>query len=172
MNTQTPSRFNLLSQLGFALLLCFPLAVGAAGVPPASGNTYWIANEGQWEGDFQFKCEVGSTVYYVTPKGMTVDFREFKRYPKPRDPRDPLDMMDRHEDHDSVTVRGHVVQIHYSGLPQNPSADLGGLRGASGSLYFVPQCFRLVKQGLRRTHSSRTPQITNWSIRWPRSDIS
>jgi len=74
---------------------------------------YFVANEGQWEGDFQFKCEVGSVVYYVTPEGMTVDFREFKRYPKPRDPRDPLDVLERHEERDSVTVSGHVVQIHY-----------------------------------------------------------
>ncbi len=37
--------------------------------------SYFIANEGQWEGDFQFKCEVGSTIYYITPHGMTVDFR-------------------------------------------------------------------------------------------------
>jgi len=79
----------------------------------ASNSTYFIANEGQWEGDFQFKCEVGSTVYYVTPKGMTVDFREFRKYSKPRDPRNPLDMLDKQDERDSVTVRGHVVQIHY-----------------------------------------------------------
>ncbi len=95
-------------------LLLFPLAVGAAGVPPASSAPYWIANEGQWEGDFQFKCEVGSTVYYVTPTGMTVDFREFTKYvgadgnPPASSKFDPLERK-----RDPVTVRGHVVQIHY-----------------------------------------------------------
>ncbi|NUO19453.1 T9SS type A sorting domain-containing protein [bacterium] len=97
----------------------------------APNSTYFIANEGQWEGDFQFKCEVGSTVYYVTPKGMTVDFREFRRYPKARNSRDPLAHLERHEERDSVTVRGHVVQIHYSGLPPFTGERQGSL-GARG----------------------------------------
>ncbi len=95
------------------LLLGFAASADATG-----GSGYWIANEGQWEGDFQFKCEVGSTIYYVTPKGMTVDFREFTCIPPqssggarggriPSD-HDPLDRAQ-----DSVTVRGHVLQVHY-----------------------------------------------------------
>ena len=43
----------------------------------SSGSPYWIANEGQWPGDFQFKCEVGNTGYYVTPQGMTIDIKEY-----------------------------------------------------------------------------------------------
>ncbi|NUO19659.1 T9SS type A sorting domain-containing protein [bacterium] len=88
---------------------------------------FWIENEGQWDGDFSFKCEVGSTVYYVTPQGMTVDFREFKKYPKPRGQRDPLDMLERHEDQDSVTVRGHVVQIHFNSSTNSPETTRSSL---------------------------------------------
>ncbi|MBL0060902.1 MAG: hypothetical protein IPP40_05280 [bacterium] len=95
------------------LFLNSPLLAGGQGGVSAA-TPYWIANEGQWEGDFQFKCEVGSTVYYVTPKGMTVDFREFTKYvgadgnPPASSKFDPFERK-----RDPVTVRGHVVQIHY-----------------------------------------------------------
>ncbi len=112
--TRTLSAFNFLKRLGFAVLLLPHVASNAAPTTVNGPNsTYFVANEGQWEGDFQFKCEVGSTVYYVTPKGMTVDFREFRKYPKPLDQRDPMATFDRDSEQDSVTVRGHVVQILY-----------------------------------------------------------
>ncbi|MBK6912127.1 MAG: hypothetical protein IPH10_14560 [bacterium] len=134
-----PGLQAILIRVGFAVLFLSASFVSHLIAAPltvnAPSNTYFIANEGQWEGDFQFKCEVGSAVYYVTPKGLTVDFREFKRYPMPRDPGNPLDMMDRHEDRDSVTVRGHVVQIQYSGANRSLTS-MGEGKLAHYSNYF------------------------------------
>ncbi len=133
--TRILSVFNLLKRVGFAVLLLGGIVFAGPMTVNAPNSTYFIANEGQWEGDFQFKCEVRSTVYYVTPKGMTVDFREFRKYPKPRDQRDPMDMFER--ERDSVTVRGHVVQIQYV----SSSASRGEVRGdeklAHYSNYFL-----------------------------------
>ncbi|MCB1060729.1 MAG: SBBP repeat-containing protein [Calditrichaeota bacterium] len=114
----------------FILIFVSTFAAVAAG-----GGSYWIANQGQWEGDFQFKCEVGSAVYYVTPKGMTVDFREFHRYPRAWNQHDPLDGLDRDGERDSVTVSGHVVQIHYVGAESKLASGDG--RFSHYSNYFL-----------------------------------
>ena len=125
--TRILSVFNLLKRVGFAVLfLTHSLEALPVSVKTPSKN-YFVENLGQWEGDFQFKCEVGSAVYYVTPQGLTVDFREFKRYPKPRERRDPLDVLERHEERDSVTVSGHVVQIHYV-VPHQSSGGQGWVK--------------------------------------------
>ena len=95
------------------LILHSPLLAWGQGGDSASAP-YFVANEGQWEGDFQFKCEVGSTVYFVTPNGMTVDFREFTKYVGAAGVPPVLGRFDPFErKRDPVTVRGHVVQIHY-----------------------------------------------------------
>ncbi len=105
------------------------LAVGAAGVPPAPSAPYFVANEGQWPGNFQFKCEVGSTIYYVTPKGMTIDFRSYVG----ADGNPPaLSRFDNLAERGFVgaagvppavprrnlEIKGHVLQIHYVLAPQ------------------------------------------------------
>ncbi len=90
---------------------------------------FWIANEGQWQGDFQFKCEVGSTIYYVTPQGMTIDLRSYVgadgNPPAPGnfDPfaeRGFSEAVPRRK----PQVRGHVIQIHYWSPPAS-----GGIKG-------------------------------------------
>jgi len=92
------------------LILHSPLLAGGLGGVSASAP-YFIANEGQWPGDFQFKCEVGSTIYYVTPRGMTVDVRQIvgaAGVPPASGNFDPFE-----RNHDPVTVKGHVLQTHY-----------------------------------------------------------
>ncbi|MCC6476546.1 T9SS type A sorting domain-containing protein [bacterium] len=115
--------------ISLTVALAFPCSARGNGKRVSlSGNSpYWIANVGQWEGDFSFKCEVGSAVYYVTPKGMTVDFREFTRHRKQTPSPNPFPVNGEGEpDRDSVTVRGHVVQIHYVDTPPIPPAEARG----------------------------------------------
>ncbi|MCB1060309.1 MAG: T9SS type A sorting domain-containing protein [Calditrichaeota bacterium] len=118
MRKRIPNVCRFIGRLGFVLVVlgtAYSTVVAGPTKTSVSSGSYWIENTGQWEGDFQFKCEVGPAVYYVTPKGMTVDFREYHRYPKARSQNDPLDSFGRDSERDSVTVSGHVVQIHYVG---------------------------------------------------------
>jgi|GEM_PF-1496407 len=106
------------------LLLGFAASADATG-----GSGYWIANVGQWEGDFQFKCEVGSTIYYVTPQGMTVDFRSYvgaDGNPPAASGFDNLaewgfsEVLEKHAavPRRNLEIKGHVIQIHYSRDPR------------------------------------------------------
>jgi hypothetical protein len=117
------------------MIICLMSEAVSFAAARTSVAPYWIANAGQWEGDFQFKCEVGNAVYYVTPKGMTVDFRQYHRYPQARSQRDPMDRFDRDDERYSVTVIGHVVQIHYVGAESKLASGEGILSHYSN--YFL-----------------------------------
>ncbi len=102
---------------------------------PAAGAPYFVANEGQWQVDFQFKCEVGSTTYYVTPQGMTIDLRSFvgaDGNPPAQGNFDPFaergfsEVLEKHAavPRRNPQVRGHVIQIHYWSPPAS-----GGIKG-------------------------------------------
>jgi len=136
MIKRIPNVSRFIGRLGFALVvLGVVFSSISSASPPKTGipsGSYWIENTGQWGSDFQFKCEVGNAVYYVTPKGMTIDLREYHRYPKARD---PLDRFDRDLDRDSVTVSGHVVQIHYVGAESKLAAGEGILSHYSNYFY-------------------------------------
>ncbi|MBK6911315.1 MAG: T9SS type A sorting domain-containing protein [bacterium] len=159
-----PGLQAILKRVGFAVLFLGGIVLAGPITVNAPSNTYFIANEGQWEGDFSFKCEVGSAVYYVTPKGLTVDFREFKRYPRPRDPGNPMDMMDRHEDRDSLTVRGHVVQIHYNGANKNLTS-MGEGKLAHYSNYFLGRDSTKWRSRVSHYQTILVPEV------WPGIDV-
>jgi hypothetical protein len=159
-----------------ALLLLLFLCVGADGNPPAlrfplasaggQGGVFWIANEGQWPGNFQFKCEVGNTTYYVTPKGMTIDIHEYSllasndtrsslparhsavapsslgKNPQDHpDPFNPVVILNevKYPSERPASIRGHVIQIHYaSGLPPFTGERKGGLSAGASPSAGVP----------------------------------
>ncbi|MBL0062761.1 MAG: hypothetical protein IPP40_15085, partial [bacterium] len=119
------------------LLLNSPLLAGGLGGVSANAP-YFIANEGQWPGDFQFKCEVGSTIYYVTPQGMTVDFRQIVgadgNPPAPSGfdnlaERGFSEVLGKHAavPRRNLSVKGHVLQIHFV----SPLALAGGQGGVT-----------------------------------------
>ncbi len=139
MRKRIPNVCRFFGRLGFALVVLGIALATTSSAGPTKTNmpngSYWIENTGQWEGDFQYKCEVGNDAYYVTPKGMTVDFREFHRYPKARDSRDLMDRFDQDSERDSVTVSGHVVQIHYVGVESKLASGEGLLSHYSN--YFL-----------------------------------
>jgi hypothetical protein len=112
---------------------------------------FWIANEGQWPGDFQFKCEIGNSTYYVTPKGMTIDLREVSEIVAPSslgknpqdhpDPCNPVVILNEVKDPSErpASIRGHVIQIHYaSGLPPFTGERKGGLSAGASPSAGVP----------------------------------
>jgi len=109
-------------------VLLLPLGF-AASADATGGGGYWIANVGQWEGDFQFKCEVGSTIYYVTPYGLTIDFRSYVgadgNPPAPSGfdnfaERGFSEVLEKHAavPRRNLEIKGHVIQIHYSRDPR------------------------------------------------------
>jgi hypothetical protein len=42
---------------------------------PLPANPFFVANEGQWEEPFEFKCSIGAATYFLTNSGMTIDLR-------------------------------------------------------------------------------------------------
>jgi len=122
---------------------------------------YWVANEGQWEGDFQYKCEVGSTIYYVTPQGMTVDFRDVTKQINPVSATKPWDW-----DHEPqpVSVRGHVVQIHY-GEALGEAVPRGGVRLSHYSNYFMSRDSTKWKSRVGHFENVVVPEV------WPGIDV-
>jgi hypothetical protein len=114
------------------VIVSFVAMASAADVP---STYYFIENSGQWDGDFSFKCEVGSTIYYVTPQGMTVDFREVTKRELPVS---AANRWERDHEPEPVSVRGHVVQIHY-GEASGEAMPRGEGRLPHYSNYFMSQ---------------------------------
>jgi hypothetical protein len=52
--------------IGLGLLL-------AAAAFAAAPSTWFVANDGQWEGDFSFRLEAGCAAFFMTPTGMMID---------------------------------------------------------------------------------------------------
>jgi hypothetical protein len=59
-----------MKSLVFTLLF---VSASALALPP---STFFVANEGQWDGAFSFRCDLGPSTYFVTPTGMTIDLKE------------------------------------------------------------------------------------------------
>jgi hypothetical protein len=108
------------SLCGMALLVTYlgiSCGVQAAGLPRSS---FFVANEGQWEGQFAFRYEGKGAMWYITPEGMTVDFRQYEGAPQRR----REEPWQRAEETEPVRVRGHVVKMSYVGA--NPSWEITG----------------------------------------------
>jgi hypothetical protein len=117
-------------------LLVLLVAATAYALPP---STFFVANEGQWEGAFAFRCDLGASTYFVTSMGMTIDLREKSQSENPksqnRDPRsDPLHPPT--EVGGDQTVRGHALRLNFLNANPNPEI-IGEEKLSSYSNYFL-----------------------------------
>ena len=60
-----------------AVILCVLAGSRSSGAGQrVSPGVFFVANEGQWDGDFSFRCDLGNAAYFVTTSGLTIDLRE------------------------------------------------------------------------------------------------
>jgi hypothetical protein len=110
-------------------LLGFLLSVSAVFAAPPP---YFVANEGQWDGTFAFKAQVGNVTYFVTSAGMTIDLREYEQLSMSKD---PLDRFDVDRKPQALSVRGHVLKLNFVNANPTPQI-LGEDKLSSYSNYF------------------------------------
>ncbi|MFZ5432715.1 MAG: hypothetical protein ACOZB3_02975, partial [Calditrichota bacterium] len=78
-------------------------------------------NQGQWEGEFAYRCDVGNASYFLTGSGMTIAVAAKDEGRRMRDE------AEQQEFQDSVqTIRGHAVMVrlvgaheHYELIPED-----------------------------------------------------
>ncbi|MBU0690872.1 hypothetical protein KKH18_03560 [bacterium] len=60
------------------LLLCCLFLAATAISQPASRSAFFVANEGQWPGEFAFRYDGGGGSWFVTKYGLTIDLKRYK----------------------------------------------------------------------------------------------
>ena len=70
---------RLLKKCTTVLVLCALCISPAAHAQPAS--SFFVPNQGQWDGDFLFRYQGPGVACFVTRTGMTLDLREHERTP-------------------------------------------------------------------------------------------
>ncbi len=121
-----------------ALWLLLFLAIDSAQPNALPAQVYFVANEGQWEGDFLFKLSAGNATYFITETGMTIDLRESTPLHPPTGSGGRYDEAFPHNlwgngkgEVKPVAVRGHVLKMKFVGansMTLSPHS-VGGLRG-------------------------------------------
>jgi hypothetical protein len=90
---------------------------------PLPQNSYFVPNLGQWDGDFAFRFSQGTTTYFLTETGMSLDLRE--AVPRSGDYVDEkMDMAGHVPTRQKQGVRGHVLQLSY--INANPQPEIIG----------------------------------------------
>ena len=93
--------------------VCFTSCLFSADLPKSS---FFVANEGQWEGAFAFRYRGGGAMWFITPEGITIDFRQYEG----KLPRRGMDgMWPEREEPEPKTVRGHMLKLSYVDASQN-----------------------------------------------------
>jgi hypothetical protein len=123
------------SPMKHILLVLILLSSTALALDKLPASLFFVANEGQWEEPFAFKANVGNVLYYVTPQGMTLDIREYKK-PRNQEAKKPIEFDPRNSRDDDASVRGHVLKINYLNANIQPEI-IGENKLASYSNYFL-----------------------------------
>jgi hypothetical protein len=95
----------------------FVLSMMAMAVPPLPQSSYFVPNQGQWDGAFDYYCDFGSMQCYVTTSGMTLDLHEQVKVPKRKEPWDGEDRPEA-----MPPIKGHALILSY--VNANPHPDI------------------------------------------------
>jgi hypothetical protein len=105
--------------LSVALLLAASVWAGQ----PLPQHSYFVPNLGQWDGEFAFRFSQGSTTYFLTETGMSLDLRE--AVPRGGEYVDEkMDMAGHVPTKQKQVVRGHVLRLSY--INANPHPEIIG----------------------------------------------
>ncbi|MBU0690669.1 hypothetical protein KKH18_02540, partial [bacterium] len=99
------------------LILCC-CAVSFALAQPTSRSAFFVANEGQWPGEFAFRYDGGGGSWFVTKDGLTIDLKRYEVSPSVRGGTKggPLDRDSfRDREPEPRSVKGHVLKVNLIG---------------------------------------------------------
>jgi hypothetical protein len=116
----------------FACVCMISIGASASGqTVPAS--VFFVANEGQWQGEFAYRYDGGGGSWFITREGLTIDLRQYEKA-KHLDPFDRDPFGDREPE--NRLMKGHVLKVNL--VNANPDAEMQATdKLSSYSNYFL-----------------------------------
>ncbi|MBU1637768.1 hypothetical protein KKC97_08905, partial [bacterium] len=101
------------------IVLCLVFLVSLSSARTGSHSAFFVANEGQWPGEFAFRYDGGGGSWFVTKDGLTIDLKQYEVSPQTGfggteggySNHDPF----RDREPEPRSVKGHVLKVNLIG---------------------------------------------------------
>ena len=114
----------------FFFMACIAVTASGQAIP---ASLFFVANEGQWPGEFAYRYDGGGGSWFITKTGLTIDLKQYEKV-KAIDPLDRDSFRDREPE--NRLEKGHVLKVNL--VNANPDAEMQAAdKLASYSNYFL-----------------------------------